>query len=119
MMNKIDFQDFKRIMLYAINNNACIEIEFCVDNYMEFQNAWMGKIVNPNTKKPTFWFGLTPDGTQAYDFDTFEAFISARIFRGKSIEEIWDSISISSLDGGLLEETLPFYLEQEEKSDKP
>ena len=117
MTKKIEFIDFERIMLCDISkkNNHCIEIAFCVDDSDEFQDSWMGKMLDADTKKPVFWLGLTPDGSQAYDFNTYSAFINAKFFRGKSICQIWDSISIYSLDGGLVEEMLPFYSEQEQK----
>ena len=126
-MKKITFREFETIMnkdllinlpedydiskLASYQVGPCIEIEFSVDNNQEYQESWMGKLIDKETMKFAFWYGLTPDGEQAYDFDSFEEFVKAKVFHGKNIEEIWDLVSITSLDGGLLEEMLPFYLE--------
>jgi len=119
-MGKITFEEFVCVMSYSVpkydsggNESSCIEIEFDVDGCSEYQECWMGKMVDRNNeKKYVYWFGLVPDGSQAYDFDTFEQFANAKVFHGKSIKEIWGSISVASLCGGLIHETLPFYLEQ-------
>jgi len=112
-MDKIVFEDFEHIMLYdVVENHACIEIEFCVDNYLDYQASWLGKTVNRDTKKAAYWFGLTEDGLQAYDFDSFEQFANAKIFHGSSIKEIWDSISLLSIDACETQERLSFYLER-------
>ena len=125
-MKKITFGEFKSIMnknlltkmprdfdiskLESYEMGPCIEIEFCVDDNKDYQESWMGKLIDKKTVQHVYWFGLTSDGKQAYDFDSFEAFINAKIFRGKNIKEMWDSISIYSLDGCPVEEMLPFYL---------
>ena len=104
-MNKITFHQFKRIMSrQLLNKDKSMEIEFCVDNYTEYQESWLGKLVDKKTNKEVFWYGLTADGTQAYNFDSLDSFMSAKVFRGKSIEEIWDLILILSLNGNTIEE---------------
>lgn len=111
MIDRISFEDFRCVMTYEITENqACIEIEFSVDNCEEYQTAWLGKMLDNETKKVVYWFGLTEDGTQAYDFGSFEEFISARVFYDKSIKEVWDSISLRSIDACNIQDRLPFYL---------
>lgn len=110
-MYKISLDDFKRIMEYDITENQkCIEIEFSVDNSVEYQAAWLGKMVDRHTMKVEFWFGLTEDGSQAYEFDSLEDFINAGVFHGKNITEIWDSVSLISIDACNIQERLLFYL---------
>ena len=106
-MGKINFHDFEIVI-------SCnfIEVSFCVDNSEEYQNAWLGKMMDSETEQEVFWYGLTPDGSQAYDFATFDDFVNAKVFQGKSIKEIWGSISIFGLGGAPPEEMLPLYLER-------
>ena len=115
-MNKISFENFERVMTYNFNKNKkwepCIEVYFSVDGDMDYQDSWLGKLIDRDTKKSVYWFGLVEDGSEAYDFDSFEEFSNAKVFKGKSIKEIWDSITIDALSGGEVEEMLPFYLSQ-------
>ena len=110
-MHKITFESFKYVMAYDITGNqACIEIEFCVDNCDPYQTSWLGKMVDRETNKVIYWFGLAEDGSQAYDFDSFEEFVNAKVFYDKSIKEIWDSVSLLSIDACDIQDRLPFYL---------
>ena len=111
-MSKINFDDFISIMSYNISNMNCIEIEFGVDNSRDYRCSWLGKMLDSKTGSEIYWFGLTEDGSQAYDYETFEQFSNARVFDGKSIKEIWDLVTILSIDACSAEERLPFYLEQ-------
>lgn len=110
-MNKITFEEFCSVMLYNITNNqTCIEIEFCIDNCKEYQCSWLGKMLDSKGEKSIYWFGLTEDGSQAYDYESFEQFSNAKVFHGKSIKEIWNLVSILSIDACNIQERLPFYL---------
>lgn len=107
---KICFEKFKQIMLYdVIKNNTCIEIEFSVDKNDVYTSCYLGKKIEEKHSTVAYWFGLTPDGLNAYDFSSIEQFMEAKVFDGNSIEEIWDSISLYSIDGCDIEERLPFY----------
>ena len=113
-MSKITFESFELIMSYDLNKkrDPHIEISFCIDGDMDYQASWMGKaIVDDGSKKQMYWYGLTPDCSQAYDFDSFEQFSNAKVFHGKSIKEVWQLVSIFSIDGGQVQEVLPFYCE--------
>ena len=95
-MDKIAFLEFEKIMSCDLTRkeDPCIEICFEVSSCMEYQEAWMGKIIDRETKHDVYWFGLVPDGSQAYDFESFEEFANAKVFYGsKSLKEIWNSIS--------------------------
>jgi len=110
-MNKITFEDFESIMSYDIGKkqDSCIEIEFCVDGYLDYQSSWLGKMLDIDTKKPIYWFGLVADGSEAYEFSSFEQFANAAVFHGRSITEIWDLISLLSIDACEVLERLSFY----------
>jgi len=112
-MKKITFEEFRQVVAYDLNGkaNPCMEIWFRIDGCIEYQDSWLGKMADHDTKKDVFWFGLTPDGSQAYEYDIFEDFANAKVFYGsKSLKEIWNSISILSLGGGTVDEMLPYYL---------
>ncbi len=113
-MNKITFEEFCGVMSFEITNNqTCIEIEFSIDNYQDFQCSWLGKKLYGEDNKVIYWFGLTEDGSQAYDFESFEQFLNAKVFHAKNIKEIWDLVTIRSIDACSIEERLPFYLSSE------
>ena len=61
-------------------------------------------------KQDVFWYGLTPDGKNAYDYPTFEEFVTFKIFDGKSLLEIWDAVLIESIDGCDPTEIIEIYL---------
>ena len=93
------FEWFQKLMSFETQERLCIEIFFVVQGSDKFDSCWMGKMPDKQTKKDTFWYGLTPDGKNAYDYPTFEEFSSADIFDGKSLLEIWDSIVIEAING--------------------
>ena len=110
-MDKITFEEFYSVMSFDITNNqTCIEIEFCIDNYKDYQCSWLGKMLYGEDEKVIYWFGLTKDGSQAYDFESFEQFSNAKVVHAQSIKEIWDLVTILSIDACSIEERLPFYL---------
>lgn len=108
---KISFEEFYKAMSYDLpNNQICIEIEFCVDNFQEYQCSWLGKTQGSKDGKAIYWFGLAEDGSQAYDFESFEGFSNARVFYGKSLKDIWKLVSVLSIDACGVKKRLPFYL---------
>ena len=112
-MRKMTFQEFEGVMSFDVGklkDPLGIEICFCIDNSDIYEDSWMGKMKDRETGENTYWFGLVPDGSQGYDFPTFEEFANAKVFDGSSLKEIWGSVSIWSLQGGYIHETLPFFL---------
>jgi hypothetical protein len=111
-MEKISFNDFEQVMTYDISKkqDLCIEIWFCIDDFLEYQSSWLGVMLDEDTHRPIYWYGLVDDGSQAYEFDSFGEFSNAKVFQGKSIKDIWKSVSIISLGGGEVQEMLPFFL---------
>lgn len=106
----IPFNQFKQIMAYDLKQKYCIEIEFSVNGSGKFQCCWMGKMPNKKTKAAVYWFGLTLDGMNAYDYPTFEEFSSAKIFDGKSLFDIWNNVNILSIDGCDPSERISVYI---------
>ena len=101
---------FKNIMSFDTKDNLCIEIFFKVQGSDKFNSCWMGKLPSKETQKDVFWFGLTPDGKNAYAYSTFEEFSSAEVFDGKSLIEIWDNITIVDINGCDPAEMIEMYL---------
>ncbi len=74
----------------------CLEIEFSLDNDSRYQCCWMGKLYDRRKKANVYWYGLAIDGSQAYDFPTFEEFCTAPVFHGQSLFDVLDRITILS-----------------------
>lgn len=106
----ISFNDISRLFSVDLEGKFCIEIEFFVKDIPKYQSCWMGKS-SDETNKEEYWFGLVPDGTEAYSFKTFKEFVSAPVFDGKSLKEIWDNVELWSLDGCDPEERIHAYIE--------
>ncbi len=96
----ISFADIIILFSFELEGKWCIEIEFLVRGYPKYQSCWMGKMPDKeNKEKELFWYGLVPDGSEAYDYDSFQGFSSAPVFDGKSLKEIWEKVEIVSIDG--------------------
>lgn len=85
-------------------------MNFCIDNDQMYEDCWLGKMPDSYGKE-VYWFGLTPDGSQAYDYDKLEDLLSSKVFCGKNLCEIIDEIIWFSLDGCGIEERLSYYLD--------
>jgi len=113
MDKKITFLEFEQVMACDLNKkpDPCIEICFDVDGYTAYQDSWLGKMIDKNSNKDVYWFGLATGGSQAHDYSSFEEFTNAKIFYdNKSLKEIWNLITIISIDGGAVDEVLPYFL---------
>ena len=104
------FDEFQKMMSFDTNGKFCIEILFSVKESEKFNQCWMGKMPDQETKNDIYWFGLTPDGTYAFDYSTFEEFASVGVFDGKSLFQIWDVVVIKEIDGCDPKERLDIYL---------
>lgn len=105
----ITFDQIKRLFAFDAKK-TCVEILFCVNGYEKFNNCWMGKYFDKKTKSWVYWFGLTEDGKNAFDYPTFEEFSSAKVFIGKSFCEIWDAVTVLEIDGCDPMERIMFYI---------
>jgi len=102
MDGKITLKEFEDKMMTDIsrykekNYDPCIEVCFYVDECKKYDLCWLGKMLDKNTNDPIFWYGLVEDGSEAYDYDSFEKFSNAKVFHGNNIKDIWNMIVIES-----------------------
>lgn len=107
----ISFNDITELFSYDLEEKFCIEIEFSVKGESTYQSCWMGKMPDrENREKEIYWYGLVPDGSEAYDYDNFRDFSSACVFHGKSLIEIWEKVDILSIDGCDPDDRIKAYL---------
>ena len=106
----ISFKDIAQLFSFDLEERMCIEIEFSVKGYPKYQSCYMGKTPSKIEKgKDIYWYGLVPDGSEAYDYDNFQDFATAPVFDGKSLKVIWDTITILSIDGCEPEDRIKVY----------
>ncbi len=86
----ITFNDIIQCLNADLRGISCIEIEFCIDGYDQFYECWMGKMPNEHTKEDIFWFGLTPDGKNAYDYSDFKQMSTDKVLKAK----VWKKYGI-------------------------
>lgn len=114
-MTKIKLQDLIRILSSdVIKYGCCIEMNFCINNDNEYKECWLGKMPDrDDPSKEVYWYGLVPDGSQAYDYSRLEDIINAEVFHGKCMSYVIKGITWYSLDGCSIEERLSHYLKEE------
>ena len=95
----ITFDQIKRLFAFEIQRKYCIEIAFRVSRSDKFNFCWMGKLFDKEIQSDVYWFGLTSDGKNAFDYPTFEEFSNAKVFDGKSLFEVWDTVTVEEIDG--------------------
>lgn len=117
-MSKIKLQDLIKILNNdVVKYNSCIEMNFCIDNDIVYDDCWLGKMPDrDNPRKTVHWYGLIPDGSQAYEYTKLEDIINAKVFNGKSMCDVIEKVTWYSLDGCSIEERLPDYLDGYEES---
>ena len=115
----MSFELFQKLMSFDTQNRFCIEILFSVKGIDKFDYSWMGKMPDRKTKQDVFWYGLTPDGKNAYDYPTFKEFSSADVFDGKSLREVWDNIVIEEINGCDPMEMVDMYLSKNGRMGAP
>ena len=107
----ISFSDITKLFAFDLEKKACIEIEFLINGYPGYQSCWMGKTSDRiNHEKDMYWFGLASDGSKPYDYDNFWDFSSSPVFDGKSLKQVWNDVTILSIDGCDPENRLKSYL---------
>ncbi len=96
----------------VVKYNSCIEMNFCIDDDTEYEDCWLGKMPDrDNLGKEVYWYGLTSDGLQAYDYAKLEDILNSKVFHGKSLCDVIENVTWYSLDGCSIEERLPDYLD--------
>lgn len=106
----ITLDRFKRLMSFETKRKYCIEIAFSIKGNSKFSFCQMGKTPKESTDKNQYWFGLTPDGNNAFDYDTFDELLNAKVFDGRSLLEIWNSVTVLEIDGCAPEDRIVHYL---------
>ncbi|MDU5110967.1 MAG: hypothetical protein E6248_11005 [Clostridium sp.] len=113
-MKKIELNELITILKSdVLTNNSCIEMNFSIKDNIEYKNCWIGKMPDDNKfGKEVYWFGLVEDGSQGYEYNTLDDLITAKVFNGKSLSEIFNKIIWSTLDGSSFEERLSYYINE-------
>ena len=106
----MEFELFEKLMSFDTKGRICMEIFFRVKDSDKFDCCWMGKLPHRDTKEDVFWYGLTADGKNAYDYSDFEGFSEAPVFDGLSLLEIWERVVIEEINGCDPEEMIQLYL---------
>lgn len=116
-MSKIKLRDLITVLSSdVVKYNSCIEMNFGIDNDTEYEDCWLGKMLDRNkSNKEIYWYGLVPNGSQAYDYDQLEDILNVKVFHGKSLCDVIEKITWYSLDGCSIEERLPDYLDTTSK----
>lgn len=111
-MPKITVDQFKKIMKYdVISSHTCIEINFCIDDDVEYASYWTGKLPSrEEAPRDVYWYGLVSDGSQAFSFNSLEELLNATVFRGCCIIDLWERVTIDTIDNLNVEYRLPYYL---------
>lgn len=114
-MLKIKLEDLIKVLKSdVIQSNSCIEMNFSIDNDLEYEDCWIGKMPDKdNHDKELYWYGLIRGGSQAYNYDCLEDILNAEVFNGRSISDIWERVTWYSLDGCSIEEMLPYYIDDD------
>ena len=102
------FTDFLKMFAYHSDDHYCIEVEFKVTDSDKFQSCFMGKTCDENGV--SYWYGLTPDGLNSHEYNSFKDFIAAPLFFDKTLSEIWNKTEILSIDGCEPEDRIKFYI---------
>ena len=107
----VSYSDLTKLFAFDLAGKACIEIAFAINGHPKYSACQMGKTPDKtDRRKDQYWFGLVPDGSEAYSYDNFDDFSSAPVLDGKSLKESWNCVTVLSIDGCEPEERLPFYL---------
>lgn len=113
LYGKISFEQISKVFTFNIENQYCIEMCFSLDGNKKYTNCWMGKCPNREDKqKDVYWFGLVADGSESYNYDSFQELSIAPVFDGRSLIEVWDNVAVESLDGCDPIERLQFYQDE-------
>ena len=95
----ITFDQIAKLFTFQTRKKYCVEIQFMLVGNEKYNYCWMGKLWDRTERKESYWYGLTPDGTNAYDYDSFEKMADAPVFDGLNLREVWDRVVIEEIDG--------------------
>ena len=107
----ITFDQIKQLLSLDIEGKYCFEIQFAVNGSEKFNFCWMGKLPDSKTAADVYWYGLTEDDENAYDFATFDEFANAKVFDGKSLLDVWKDVRVKSINSCDPLEMIELYLD--------
>ena len=108
----ISFDQIAQLFSLDTKRRFCVEIQFMLTGNDKFDYCWMGKMWSREEQRDVYWYGLTADGKNAYDYTTFEEMAAAPVFDGLSLKEVWDRVIIETIDDCDPEERLRDYLDK-------
>jgi len=106
----ITFDQIKQLLSLDIEGKYCYEIQFAINGSEKFDFCWMGKLPDIETGSDVYWYGLTDDGENGYDFPTFDEFANAKVFDGLNLFEVWKDVSVKSINSCDSLEMIELYL---------
>lgn len=109
----ITFDQISKLFEFDTKEKFCVEIQFMLIGSGKYDYCYMGKMWGREEQKDAYWYGLTDDGKNAYDYDTFEEMSNAPVFDGHSLKDVWDRVVIETIDGCDPEERIGDYLNAE------
>lgn len=89
----LDFDLFFSRLCDVEFQNVIDETNFYIENDPEYDCCWLGRLNGPTP----FWYGLTADGSQAYEYATAQELVDAKVFHGKSLREVWAQVRFYSI----------------------
>ena len=101
-MASLDYEYFFKQLQAGVNID---ETEFEIIGDSKYDDCYIG--YQPQFENP-YWAGLC-DIKDGCDFKTADDLVNAKIYHGKSIKELWDSIEIISIEGTCVEEWLKYF----------
>ena len=112
----ITFEDLERLFASETVQKYGLELEFWLKGSEKFDLCCMGRLWDKREKRAVYWYGLTPDGENAYDFPSFEEMAAAPVFDGLSLREIWDGVELLTIDACDPMERIGEYKRKEKKT---
>ena len=110
----IQYEQIEKLFSFKTKKKFCVEIQFMLQSNQKYDYCWMGKMWDRDEQKDVFWYGLTPDEKNAFDYPSFEEMANAPVFDGLSLKDVWDQVVIEEIDGCDPQERLEDYI-----GDKP
>lgn len=106
----IPYNQIQKLFAFDPEKKYCVEILFLLSGSEKFSCCWMGKLYDNQKSRDLYWYGLTPDGRYAFEYDSFEEMAADPAFDGLSLAEVWDRVEILEIDGCPAKERLGAYL---------
>lgn len=113
----ITFEQLEKLFSFDTQRRFCVEILFSLTGSEKFGCCWMGKMWSREEQRDIYWYGLTPDGQNAFDYPVFSDMADAPVFDGRSLRQVWNRVVVEEIDGCDPAQRLRDYLD--ENSDAP